>query len=394
VTDVLYLAWRYLGYHKGKTAVLVAAVAVIVYLPVGLNIIVGQSAAELTARADATPLLIGAKGSPLELVLNSLYFQSDTPPPLKYGELARVRDWRLGDVIPLYTRFSVQDHPVVGTSLSYFDYRGLEVRQGRRMAVLGECVLGDKASRQLGVEADGHVLTSPESVFDLAGAYPLKMKVVGVLQPTGGPDDWAVFADVKTCWVVEGLAHGHQDLSQPEAASGVLRKEGSAIVANASVVQFNEITPENVDSFHFHGDPATFPITSLIVAPPDQKSSALLQGRYLDDANPAQIVQPAAVMRELLGTVFTVRRYILAGVIIVGLATLATMALVFALSLQLRRREMETMRKIGGSPIRINALAATEIVSVFLVGIVLALLLSGATSHFAAAATRLLISLS
>ena len=59
MTDVLYLAWRYLSYHKGKTAVLVAAVAVIVYLPVGLNIVVGQSAAELTARADATPLLIG-----------------------------------------------------------------------------------------------------------------------------------------------------------------------------------------------------------------------------------------------------------------------------------------------------------------------------------------------
>ena len=72
MTDVLYLAWRYLVYHKIKTTVLVAAVAIIVYLPVGLNIIVSQSAKELTARAEATPLLVGAKGSPLELVLNSL----------------------------------------------------------------------------------------------------------------------------------------------------------------------------------------------------------------------------------------------------------------------------------------------------------------------------------
>ena len=74
MTDVLYLAWRYLAYHRVKTAVLVAAVAIIVYLPVGLNVIVSQSAKELTARAQATPLLIGAKGSSLELVLNSLYF--------------------------------------------------------------------------------------------------------------------------------------------------------------------------------------------------------------------------------------------------------------------------------------------------------------------------------
>ena len=36
MTDVLYLAWRYLAYHRVKTAVLVAAVAIIVYLPGGL----------------------------------------------------------------------------------------------------------------------------------------------------------------------------------------------------------------------------------------------------------------------------------------------------------------------------------------------------------------------
>ena len=69
MTDVLYLAWRYLTYHKVKTFVLVSAAAIIVYLPVGLDIIVSQSAKELTARAQATPLLVGAKGSPLELVL-------------------------------------------------------------------------------------------------------------------------------------------------------------------------------------------------------------------------------------------------------------------------------------------------------------------------------------
>lgn len=77
--DVLYLAWRYLAFHRLKTAILVLSIALIVYLPVGLNVLVGQSAEELTARAASTPILVGAKGSPLELVLNSLYFESETP---------------------------------------------------------------------------------------------------------------------------------------------------------------------------------------------------------------------------------------------------------------------------------------------------------------------------
>ena len=61
--EALYLAWRYLAYHRVKTLILVTSITLIVFLPVGLNVLVGQSAAELTARAEATPLLVGAKGT-------------------------------------------------------------------------------------------------------------------------------------------------------------------------------------------------------------------------------------------------------------------------------------------------------------------------------------------
>ena len=86
----------------------------------GLDVVLSQSAEELTARAQATPLLIGAKGSPLELVLNSLYFESDTPAPMTYAEADRVDQSGLGRVIPLYTRFHAAKSPIVGTTLEYF----------------------------------------------------------------------------------------------------------------------------------------------------------------------------------------------------------------------------------------------------------------------------------
>ncbi|MFV1968894.1 MAG: hypothetical protein ACC628_26040 [Pirellulaceae bacterium] len=392
--DLLYLAWRYLSYYKAKTAVLVAATAVIVYLPVGLNIVVGRSAQELTARAEVTPILVGAKGSPLELVLNSLYFESDTPDALPYEQVTRVETSGLAHAIPLNIRFRAGRSPIVGTSLDYFEYRGLKLDRGRSIAMLGECVLGCKAAAIAGVEPGGYVLSSPESVFDIAGVYPLRMKVVGVLKPSGTPDDRAVFADVKTTRVIEGLAHGHQDLRRPEATDGVLRVEGNNVIGNASVVQYNEITAENVVSFHFHGDPATFPVTSVIAIPKDEKSSALLQGRYLGPDEPVQMVLPRDVMKSLLNTVFTVRSYILAAMIIVGIATLATMALVFVLSLQLRRREMETMAKIGGAKFRIAGLVATEIVGVVTAGVLFSAALSVLTSWSATAVTRMLVQLS
>ena len=388
MTDTFYLAWRYLAYHKIKTAILVASIMLIVYLPVGLNVIVGQSAEELTARADTTPLLIGAKGSPLELVLNSLYFDSDPPELTSYADAVRVSDSGLATPIPMYVRFRSREHPIVGTSLEYFEFRQLNLSSGRTMAILGECVLGSRVAESLGVGVGGTVISSPESVFDLAGTYPLKMKVVGVLAPSFTADDEVIFVDLKTAWVIEGLVHGHQDLAAPEAAAGVLKREGDTIVGNASVVQYNEITPDNIDSFHFHGDLSEYPISAIIAVPQDRKSGTILMGRYEGDEETSQIVQPTTVMNELLDTILTIQGFVVAAILLVAAATLATAALVFMLSLRLRRREIETMVKIGGSRLNISALLVSEVVVVLVLGVLLAGGLTLLTSQFGAGVIR------
>ena len=387
----LYLAWRYLTSHRFKTVILVTSIALILYLPVGLRVLVEQSSEQLTARAEVTPLILGARGSPLELVLNTLYFRADYPEPLAYAEVERVEDSGRARAIPMYVRFHAQGQPIVGTSLDYFDFRGLEVATGRQMALLGECVLGSRAAAALSVGPGESVVSSPESVFDLTGVYPLKMKVAGVLAFSDGPDDDAVFVDLKTAWVIQGLVHGHADLSRPESSGGVLSRQGSRVIANASVIQHNEITEENIDSFHFHGDLSGYPITAVIAVPPDAKSSALLQGRYQSDAEASQIARPATVMNELLDTVLTIQRFVVAGAVIVGVATLASAALVFLLSLRLRRRERETLFKIGGSRLAVGAVMASEIVLVLTSGIAAAGLLTVLTSRFGAVAIRALI---
>lgn len=389
--DILYLAWRYLAYHRIKSAILIAAITLIVFLPVGLNVIVGQSAEELTARADATPLLVGAKGSPLELVLNSLYFETETPELTTYAEATRIGETDLAQAIPLYVRFRSRQYPIVGTTLEYFDFRGLDLAAGRPMAVLGECVLGAKVAEDLGAGIGGSVVSSPESVFDLAGVYPLKMKVAGVLAPSFTADDEAIFVDLKTTWVIEGLVHGHQDLSQAEAAAGVLKREGDTITANASVVQYNEITEDNVDSFHFHGDHSVYPISAIIAVPHDQKSSTILMGRYEGEEERSQIVQPITVMNELLDTILTIQGFIVGAILLVAIATLATAALVFLLSLRLRRREIETMSKIGGSRLHIRTLLASEVFAVLVTGVLLAAGLTVLTSRFGAGIIRALL---
>ena len=48
MTDVLYLAWRYLLFNRWKTAVLIAAITVTMFLPLALDLVpVGNLAAKL-----------------------------------------------------------------------------------------------------------------------------------------------------------------------------------------------------------------------------------------------------------------------------------------------------------------------------------------------------------
>jgi len=388
MNDVLYLAWQYLRFNRSKTAVLVASISLILFLPAALHVVVREASKSLTARADATPLLVGAAGSAVDLTLAALYFREPSFDPVTFAEVDRVARSGLAIAIPLHLRYQAGGFRIVGTTSDYLEFRGLEIAAGRRFAILGECVLGADVARSLGLAPGDHLVSTPAGAFDVAGTFPLKMGVVGVLAPTGSPDDEAVIVDIKTAWVIAGLAHGHLDVTLPSAAGGVLSRDGGNVVANASVLSFTEITPENIDSFHFHGDPQSFPVDAVVVAPHDRKSGIVLRGRFAEPGIPVQMVLPREVVDGLVATMFSVRDAVLLVSLGLGVATLATAALVFALSVRLRRRELETMRKIGASRSRMRAVLAAEVMLVVAASVAFAALLTLLVSRFGSVVLR------
>ena len=61
--STLYLAFQYLRFHAVRSLILIFAVALIATVPVAIHLLLDASERQLTARADETPLLIGARGS-------------------------------------------------------------------------------------------------------------------------------------------------------------------------------------------------------------------------------------------------------------------------------------------------------------------------------------------
>ena len=388
--DSLYIAWKYLSFNKVKTATLVGCILLIAFLPIALELLLNESEEQLLSRAVSTPLVVGARGSSLDLVMNTLYYGEEVPELITMEAAQQVAMSGLALPIPMYVRFRARGHPIVGTTLDYLDFRGLQVSKGQSLALLGDCIVGAAAAEALQLKPGDSLVSSPENLFDLAGVYPLKMKVVGILGKSHTSDDLAVFVDLKTAWIIQGLLHGHEDLSKAKDPQVILKQEEKNIVGSAKVYEYTEITEDNIESFHFHGDPGIYPITAVMVVPRDDKSETILRGRYLSKEESHQIVKPEEVIDTLLQNIFRIKNVLDAVISVVGLATVLALLLVFALSLRLRQREMQTIFRLGCRRMTIARLVAAEILIIVLFSAILCMGLVLVVNHYASDLVRML----
>jgi putative ABC transport system permease protein len=381
--NALFLAWKSLLWHRGRSITIVLSLAITIWLPVTVRLVMLQFEREVSARAQATPLVIGARGSRIDLALHSLYFETLPPSMTTMAEVEHIADSALGVAIPLHIQYRAQSRPgmdgppIVGTSPEYFDFRGLEVAQGETFSLLGDCVLGARLADRMQLRPGDSLLSAPRNAFDLAGDYPLKMTITGILQKSYSPDDDAVFTDVRTTWVIAGIGHGHQELTAATDPSLLLdSKKGDPVRASAGVLPFTEITPDNISSFHFHGDPAEFPLSAIIVDPHSIKAQAQILGRYSSTQSVSQCLKPPEVVNELLSIVFRIEQLVwicsIAAVVVTGLL----LSLVVNLSMRLRASEMRTMFQLGCSRRTIALLYGAEILLLLTVATVIAIVAS------------------
>ncbi len=357
----VFLAVRHLRHHRGRSLLIGLALFLVAFLPIAVDGLVDAGERSLRSRGDSTPMVAGAPGAPIDLVLAALYFRTPPEDRMRMGDLEALTQGELATVLPLVLGDRVKSAPLVGVDPDYLDLRGLRPERGRRFAVAGECVLGAAVAARTGLDVDDRVTTEPREMFDLAGAYPLRMRVVGVLARSGGPDDDAVFTSLETAWIVQGLAHGHDDLENETDPSLVMGRTDDVVVGTAKVREFVEITDENRASFHFHGPLAERPVDAAIVVPIDARAGTILMGRADAGRLPVQLVVASEVVDRLLVEVFRVRRILLAVLAAVGVGTVLLVAVVIALSIRIRATEIETMHLVGCGRGRVPLILGTEV---------------------------------
>jgi len=197
------LSASYLRARPLNTALSVILLALGVATIVLLLLVVGQAEERMQRDARGIDLVVGAKGSPMQLMLAGIY-HLDAPPgniPLtSVEELAR--DPLIRRVIPMSLGDSFRGYRIVGTTADYIALYGGTLASGRAWRDKMEAVLGSTVAARTGLAAGNQFVGS----HGLAEGGPVHgdsiYTVVGTLQPTGTVLDRLVLVNPESVWFV------------------------------------------------------------------------------------------------------------------------------------------------------------------------------------------------
>ena len=325
---------------------------------ISLLLLAGKQIEEkFTRNVAGIDMVVGAKGSPLQLILASIY-QIDSPTGnISMEEANRLtRSPLVKSTIPLSMGDSYQGYRIVGSNEKYLAHFQAEFETGQVFSKAMEIVVGSKVAKNLGLKV-GDAFSSQHG-FDKEGeAHKEKQfKVVGVLKTTNSVLDALMITPLESVWAV------HDEHHEEEAGKG------------ANALKLLEEEQPQADEEHHHEEDSK-EITSLLVKFRNP-AMGMMMARSINQNSTLQTATPAIEINRLfalLGVGVDALKWIALVIIIVsGLSVFVSLYN----SLKERKYEMALMLSMGASRTKLFLLLLLEGLIISVIGFVIGIFLS------------------
>ncbi len=374
-----HIAWSYLWSRKLPTSLTIASVALAVGLISSVLTLREETRKRFEEEGQAFDIVVGAKGSPLQLVLSCVYFMDVPTGNILYSDYERLRNHDdVAAAFPIGLGDTYRGFRIVGTISELFEYqwvnpvtneprRPFQLAQGRFFERPMEAVLGSTVARQNELNVgDTFVGTHgfmelPEGMGHVHGDWPYT--VVGILKPSGSPNDRVVFCDLQSVWDIHGA--GRAQDAKDEEYRGPWRPG----------VQGDEAHVEHLPASggrHGEGDAEDEPreVTAVLISLQSPALRFQFEEFVNDDFNAMAarpVSQIAKLYDQLLGTAKTVLLAI--GYLVVVISALSILIGLY-LSILQRKRDLAIMRALGASSFEILGAVIIEAFWVTVLGII------------------------
>lgn len=211
--NLFVLSWNYIKSKPLNTGLNILLMSLGIAIILVLILLNSQLEESLGKNKRGVDLVVGAKGSPLQLILANVYHIDFPTGNIKLDEAkALSRNRLIKNTIPLALGDNYQGFRIAGTNHDYVKLYEAEIAQGQLWKYNLEAVIGANVAQKLkmkvGDEFNGsHGMSVADMAHDEA-AY----EVVGILKPSGSVLDNLILTNVESVWAVhehEEEAHDH-----------------------------------------------------------------------------------------------------------------------------------------------------------------------------------------
>lgn len=311
---------------------------------------------KFTRNVAGIDMVVGAKGSPLQLILSSIY-QIDSPTGnISMEEANRLtRSPLVKSTIPLSMGDSYQGYRIVGSNEKYLEHFQAEFETGKVFSMAMDIVVGAKVAKNLGLKV-GDAFSSQHGFDKEGNAHKEKQfKVVGILKTTNSVLDQVMITPLESVWAV------HDEHHEEEVGKG------------ANVLKLLEETQPQTNEYRNEEDSQE--ITSLLVKFRNPVMG-MMMARSINQNSTLQTATPAIEINRLfalLGVGVDALKWIALVIIIVsGLSVFVSLYN----SLKERKYEMALMLSMGASRTKLFLLLLLEGLIISVVGFVIGIFLS------------------
>ena len=204
------MTWLRLAFANLGLSPLTSAVNVVLMglgtASIVLLLLAGTQLSDTLARdARGIDLVVGAKGSPVQLVLAAVYHADVPPGNIQRQEAERwASDPRVSAAVPLSLGDSYRGFRIVGTTEAYAGLYGANLAAGRFWSDPMEAVAGSAAAQSAGLGA-GSRFAGAHGLADGGHSHQSRpYRVVGVLEPTGTVIDRLILTSLESVWALHG----------------------------------------------------------------------------------------------------------------------------------------------------------------------------------------------
>jgi putative ABC transport system permease protein len=377
---IIFIAWKNCWQKAGATTLTLLLLSFGVGIISMMLLLENQLSDKFNKNIKDIDFVLGAKGSPLQLILANVYHIDAPTGNIKVSEAQKIiKNPTVKEAIPLAYGDNYEGWRIVGTTPRYAEFYEVKLKEGKVFETPFEVTVGSYAAKELGLKL-GQTFKSNHGL-DKEGeeeeGHDQLFTVVGIYEASGTVIDRLILTPVESIWEV----HNHGDHEESSHAGIVSAEEHDAEHAHEDEHAHEADTLDNDHAHedeHMHEDEhaheedhevtAYLLIKRLPMAP-------MILPQLVKNTN-MQLALPAIEINRLNENFGIGMSVVKAVAILIMIISFLSVFISLYNALRERQYELAILRTLGGRRIQLFVLILLEGFFMVALGLIIGLVLS------------------